>query len=244
MKKSTRREFVKQTAVAASAVALMPSSVFAQTPCATETLREIGVIRSKDKKLRGVLKIKNARRNIPVATGAQKPMMRYFEVYDQNAAKPAVWPPKPEDLLPGPTFRVAVGEQVQITFLNQVDVGAFPGMTLDNADTGATTGCDPATNATLDPPDKDWYPGTRGDSFPNCFHASSSANLHFHGTHVTPDAFGDNVLVSVRADPSINEDKVKAIFDEVFAQCEASHHPPKWKDVPASFRDMQAGLGK
>jgi FtsP/CotA-like multicopper oxidase with cupredoxin domain len=245
MKKSTRREFVKQTAVAASAVALMPSSVFAQTPCATETLRKIGEIASENKKLRGVLKIRNGRKALPGYTGGQKPMMRYFEGYSQQGAM-KVWPTADlkETVLPGPTLRVAVGEQVQLTFLNQVDVGAFPGMTLDNAETGATTGCDPATNATVDPPDKQWYPGTRGDSFPNCFHASSSANLHFHGTHVTPDAFGDNVLISVRPDPTITEDKVKAIFDEVFAKCSGSHHPPKWKEVPESFQEMQAGLVK
>jgi FtsP/CotA-like multicopper oxidase with cupredoxin domain len=248
MKKSTRREFVKQTAVAASAVALLPSSsVFAQTACPPkDTLQEIGEIKSKGKKLRGVLKIRNGNKNLPGYTGAQKPMMRFFEGYDQQNLEAGVWPPAglKGNLLPGPTFRVGVGERVEITFLNQVDVGAFSGGTLDNAETGATTGCDEAVNGAVDPPDKRWYPGTRGDVFPNCFHASSSANLHFHGTHVTPDAFGDNVLVSVRPDPSITEDKVKAIFEEVFAQCAASHHPPKWNDVPEPFREMQAGLVK
>jgi FtsP/CotA-like multicopper oxidase with cupredoxin domain len=239
----TRREFVTQTVAATSALALagaLPLSALAATDCPKETLIKIGEIVAKGGRMKGVLKIKNGPRLLPGYTGAQAPMMRYFEGYDQQVGgNPPVWPKDKTGCFPGPTLRVGIGDKVEITFLNQVDVGAFPGGTLDNAETGATTGCDQATNATLAPlpPDKKWYPGTRGDSFPNCFHGSSTANLHFHGTHVSPDGFGDNVLVQVRPDPSITEGAVKTMFEEVFAKC--SNDPPKWYDVPESFRKAQ-----
>jgi FtsP/CotA-like multicopper oxidase with cupredoxin domain len=240
----TRRKFVTQAVAATSAVALasvLPPSVRAQSECsAAETLRRIGEIKS-DKGtgiLKGVIRIKNARKALPGYTGSQLPMMRYFDSTDQQAG--TVWPPAADKdkCLPGPTLRVAVGEKVQITFLNQVDVGTFPGLTLDNAETGATEGCDPATNATVDPPDKKWYPDTRGDSYPNCFHASSSANLHFHGTHITPDGFGDNVLVQVRPNPKLDEKEVERLLQPIFQTC--GENPPAWKDVYKPYQGAQA----
>ncbi|HEX7151622.1 MAG TPA: multicopper oxidase domain-containing protein [Thermoanaerobaculia bacterium] len=243
----TRRRFVATAAAATSAGLLagsIPFSLRAQTaPCAVETLRAIGEIRSVRGKLKGIIRITNARKNLPTNTGQQKPMMRYLEGVDQQAG--TTWPPTGEtaSLLPGPTLRVGIGERVEITMLNQVRVDAFPGLTLDNAETGATDGCDQASNAPKGKtPDPNWYPGTRGDSFPNCFHASSSANLHFHGTHITPDAFGDNVLVQVRPNPNLSDKDVEPILREVFAQCEQHEGPVTWEHVPASYRDLQAKL--
>ncbi|MCU1227253.1 MAG: hypothetical protein JWO97_137 [Acidobacteria bacterium] len=237
----TRRRFVAQAAAVttAAAVAGIVPRAFAQTSaeCATETLLAIDQIVSRNHKLKGVIKIRNAQKNFAGFGSKQKPMMRYFEGYDQQAPRKRIWPPTSDACLPGPTLRMSVGDRVEITFLNQVDVGAFPGGTLDAAETGQATGCDQATNGNTG--DKGWYPTTRGDSFPNCFHGSSTANLHFHGTHVTPDGFGDNVLVQLRPDPTITEDKVTAIFDEVFAQCEAHGKPQPWKDLPESFRTFQ-----
>ncbi|HWW62994.1 MAG TPA: multicopper oxidase domain-containing protein, partial [Thermoanaerobaculia bacterium] len=253
MKKSpndlTRREFVAKTVAATSAVALagvLPPSAWAAATCdnAVETLQRIGEIVGKDGAMKGVLSIKNGLKVLPGYKGSSPPMMRYFASKDLQSGE--IWPPKEQlkSVLPGPTLRVSVGQNVQLTFLNQVDVGAFPGGTLDNAETGATTGCDEATNAALVdaqgkklPPDKDWYPETRGDSFPNCFHGSSTANLHFHGTHVTPDGFGDNVLVQVRPDPNIKEEDVQPMFEKIFAEC--GEHPPAWKDVLPEYREMQ-----
>jgi FtsP/CotA-like multicopper oxidase with cupredoxin domain len=245
---ATRREFLTLALVTTSGIALVGVPRPARggggdvPACAAETLQRIGEIASHPEtgKLKAVIKIKNGPKALPGYAGSQRPMMRYFEGYDQQARSPVVWPADKTACLPGPTLRVNVGERVEITLLNQVDVGAFPGGTLDNAETGATDGCDMATNATVDPPDKSWYPGTRGDTFPNCFHGSSTANLHFHGTHVTPDGFGDNVLVQLRPDPSISEDKVEKIFDEVFAECAKHDAAPPWSAVPASYRDSQA----
>ena len=34
------------------------------------------------------------------------------------------------------------------------------------------------------------YPLLGGDAFPDCFHGSSTGNIHFHGTHTNPDTTG------------------------------------------------------
>ena len=39
-------------------------------------------------------------------------------------------------------------------------------------------------------------PRVLGDAFPDCFHGSSSGNLHFHGSHTNTDGTGDNVFSS------------------------------------------------
>jgi len=96
--------------------------------------QKIGEIGSYGGKLRGVIKIKNGPKALPGYAGSQMPMMRYFEGYDQQKPGSPVWPPDKTALLPGPTLRVGVGERVEITFLNQTDVGAFPGGSIDRAE--------------------------------------------------------------------------------------------------------------
>jgi FtsP/CotA-like multicopper oxidase with cupredoxin domain len=65
-----------------------------------------------------------------------------------------------------------------------------------------------------------------GDTFPDCFHGSSTANIHFHGTHTNSNGTGDNVLLEVRPSPRVNNqptigpDTYKAQFDTFFAACE------------------------
>jgi len=95
---------------------------------------------------------------------------------------------------PGPTLRCEIGDIIQITFLNQVDVAAIPG-SLANGDFGTANGCDQATKVSSTGTNRNWCPSE--DQFPNCLHASSAANIHFHGTHVTPSTTGDNVLVNI-----------------------------------------------
>lgn len=245
---TTRREFLATAVVATSAVALagvLPTSAFAQSTPTFTALKKIDEIVSKDGKLKGVIRITNGLKNIP--GWSTRPMLRYFEGYDQQASPSPVWPADKTGCLPGPTLRVGVGERVEITLINNVDVGAFGG-SLDQAETGATDGCDHATNAVttaaMPEPDKKWYPDTRGDSYPNCFHGSSTANLHFHGTHVTPDGFGDNVLVNVRPNPLLKDDEAAKVVEEVFTQCETVGGPLPWDQLPASFREWQESAVK
>jgi FtsP/CotA-like multicopper oxidase with cupredoxin domain len=244
---TTRREFITHAVVATSAVAIatsLPSVLtHAQTGAPVE-LQKIGELVSKDKLLKGVIRITNGTKNIPGWT--TRPMLRYFEGYDPRS-NAAVWPTNKSGCYPGPTLRVGIGERVELTLINKVDVGAFAG-SLDQAESGMTDGCDRATNAAtstaMPEPDKKWYPETRGDTFPNCFHGSSTANLHFHGTHVTPDGFGDNVLVSVRPNPLLTDEEAAEAVKDVFAKCAELGDRPQWSQVPESYTKWQEAAVK
>ncbi|HEX3130697.1 MAG TPA: multicopper oxidase domain-containing protein [Thermoanaerobaculia bacterium] len=194
----------------------------------------IGEIKSQDQKLQAVIKVVNGNRTAP---GFSKPiMLRYFDAY--NPADPTQkWPLNPAEFSPGPTLRAEIGDVVNITMLNQVKVQDFGG-TLDSGEEGRGTGCNQVTNGT----DKNFYPGH--DKFPNCFHASSSSNLHFHGTHVTPSTTGDNVLVTIRPNQKVTEDDVKDSFEQIFEHCALGHQPQKWEDLPQAWRDDQRKLLK
>ena len=47
------------------------------------------------------------------------------------------------------------------------------------------------------------YPGNF-DTYPNCLHASSTVNIHFHGTHTNPGGTGDNVFQQILPLPRDN----------------------------------------
>src|SRR5689334_8850946 len=176
---ATRREFVTRSLAAASGLSLaglLPPGIapaLAQDACPPDTFPKIQEITSgSDGKLKAVLTIKNTQKQLPGYTGSQLPVMRYFEGRNQSGGP--VWPAENQlkACLPGPTLRAKVGEKVEITFLNHTTPGAFSqsGISIDNADQGKGTGCDMYTNAAVSPPDTKWYPETRGDVFPNCFH--------------------------------------------------------------------------
>jgi FtsP/CotA-like multicopper oxidase with cupredoxin domain len=243
----TRREFVNQMLVATSGLALtnvLPSfakPLMAPAAC-PDTFPKIKEIASKGGRLRAAMTIRNSQKNLPDYAGSQLPVMRYFEGRDLNDG--TIWPPadQVQACLPGPTLRAKVGEKVEITFLNHVTPGAFSnsGLSIDNAEQGKGTGCDMYTNAAAPGgPDNKWYPETRGDVFPNCFHSSSTANLHFHGTHVSPDDFADNVLVQVRPDTTYTEQVAAPLFKQVFEYSESAH-PIEWDKTPAAWRIDQA----
>lgn len=84
------------------------------------------------------------------------------------AGFPGATPPAPAsqypDPMPGPTLRARVGDLVQLTFLNQIDTGLF-GDSIDRAERGL--GCDESSAP---------YPSI--DKFPDCFHGSSTGNIH------------------------------------------------------------------
>ncbi|HKO55804.1 MAG TPA: hypothetical protein VJ276_07980 [Thermoanaerobaculia bacterium] len=63
---------------------------------------------------------------------------------------------------------------IELTFLNNIDPAVFDQSRDGGAgiDRGDQEQCD-ATSA--------GYPGK--DTYPNCFHGSTTANIHFHGTH-------------------------------------------------------------
>ena len=106
--------------------------------------------------------------------------------------------------LPGPTLRVRLGDLVEVSFLNKIDDSQFP-YTFDTDSPPGFSGFGCDQSGTI-------YPGN--DIFPNCFHGSSTANLHFHGTHTSPDGLSDNVLVQVL--PQNKQPDWAATFNKIF----------------------------
>jgi FtsP/CotA-like multicopper oxidase with cupredoxin domain len=171
--------------------------------------------------------------------------VRVFRGIDAYPAPPAQKGDYP-DPLPGPTFRARVGDIIQITFLNQINPANF-GNSIDRGELATGSGCDETSV----------YPANIGDTYPNCFHGSSTANIHFHGTHTNPNSTGDNVFLEIRPSlrdqgkPIVTADSVKRSFDEFFAKCEAGLRPNPlkqwpmvWADLPREYRDSQESLLK
>jgi len=260
----TRREFLGTSLTAAAAVALgtvVPTatdSSVAQTAAGTsvgQPLVEIAAIKKatpiSPDPVQGVIKILNENKTYlgaskvsPGTTAPQTGQMRYFA--GSLPGGPEIWPPKNASPAPGPTIRARVGDTVQITLLNQVDVAPFG----DSIDAGETTGsCDVATSvgptgATNTYPGRPVY-----DTMPNCFHGSSTANLHFHGTHMSPQVLGDNIFVQLRPSPRaggrpvVDEAYLKANdFNRIFTDCRGGHGPHTWNDLPARWRRRQQEL--
>ena len=132
------------------------------------------------------------------------------------------------DPVPGPTLRARLGDIVELTFINQLDPARF-GASRNDGVKDTAQGCDivnAGSGGTAGYPYKSLNPAVLGDSFPDCFHGSSSGNIHFHGTHTNPNATADNVLLEVRPSPrvdgrpTIGPDTYKSEFDKFFAACE------------------------
>ncbi len=242
---AARREFMIKALAATSGVALtgmLPSSVtetVAQTQSCPPTsltapaLQAIGQITSQGGRLQAIMRVKNEARAVPGYS--QSPMLRYFTGSRIDGSQ--TWPTRPGQPVPGPTLVAELGDVVQIALLNQTKVSDFNG-TLDVAETGQNngTGCGSATQvntATNPASTTNIYPGTF-DQFPNCFHGSSTANLHFHGTHVTPEATGDNILFGVRPLANQNEQETLAVLRAVFNSYDPANPWHNWSDFMKS----------
>lgn len=224
-----------------------------------QPLLRIPEIVSANGKLRGVITLRTEANRMNLGkTGNQcvPQFVRAFRALNGTlpgypgtipAGFPGATPPQPQsqyaDPMPGPTLRARVGDLVQLTFLNQVDTGPF-GDSIDRAERGQ--GCDESSAP---------YPAV--DKFPDCFHGSSTGNIHFHGTHTNPQSTGDNIFVEIRPSlrkdgkPVVNEATVKKSFDEFFAACEKAlakdplvQWPFSWKDLPKSYVTLQTKLLK
>lgn len=260
----TRRDFLQKTMAVASAVALtsmlpgFATEAWAEmaTPAACppgSELRGIMEIKSVGKTLKAVLKVLDENKTYltPAKAGSadcvtNSGQMRYIGGYDASLPPLGreVWPPNPKIPNPAPTLRARLGDRVQITLLNHVNVKNFPGGQLDVAETGQA--CDQNITEGLG----NTYPGDPSfESPPNCFHGSSSTNLHFHGSHISPNGVSDNVLLNVRPSPrgrdgkpTVNEMTVGPIFAKIFADCAHGHQPMLWKDWPLAWQVWQRRL--
>jgi FtsP/CotA-like multicopper oxidase with cupredoxin domain len=208
-------------------------------PATSPGFNPVGEIKNQDGTLRAVIKVMSGERDVPTKAGSStaKLMLRYFTGYNP-ADETQKWPVS-SSAGPGPTLRSEIGDVVQITLLNQVNVEQFSG-TLDSGEEGRGNGCDQGIKQSKTGVDKNWYPAN--DVYPNCFHGSSSANIHFHGTHVTPSTTGDNVLVNVRPNRRVTERDVHESFQQVFQRCALGQEPKKWGDLPRDWRDFQETL--
>jgi FtsP/CotA-like multicopper oxidase with cupredoxin domain len=210
---------------------------------------------SPNGKLSGVFVLTDELRRLGSSTDCALQYLRHFVSKDAvpqpilpGSDNPAPSPvgAKYPDGFPGPTLRARVGDIVQLTFLNQVNPLNYPN-TLDRGDNANS--CDQFSDA--------GYPANASDAFPNCFHGSSTANIHFHGTHVNPTSTGDNVFLQIRPSPRadnkpiVTAESVAAPFTKFFADCEAqlksnvlSEWPYIWKDLPQPWTQEQEKLLK
>jgi len=199
-------------------------------------------IKSQGGRLQGTILLSDEQRSLAgAATGTpcNFQRLRYFR---SSGAWPSI-----SDPIPGPTLRARVGDIVELTFLNQVDPKNFPN-TLDQGETGKTPGCDIATAQRKNNPAQTSQIYPRNDTYPNCLHGSSTANLHFHGTHTTPSTTGDDVLLfihpALRAGGKIepSDTLVKEQFAEYFKWCEKNGPAQKWEQMPAVWQTTQKNL--
>ncbi|HYO16900.1 MAG TPA: multicopper oxidase domain-containing protein [Thermoanaerobaculia bacterium] len=110
---------------------------------------------------------------------------------------------------PGPTLRVRkpdapgkLGNSWAILLVNNLPPDG--GNTCDSACPQNTDCSDPLPDPTKCPGNNDpkcccWV--DRNQTFPDCFHGDNTTNLHFHGSHVSPQAPQDYVLLELRPKP-------------------------------------------
>jgi len=172
-----------------------------------QPLLPVPVIGSVEHKLRGTVMLSDEQEWIPTRIPVSAPSdtsrsqctPQYVRIFHELSAKPtlasAPYGPYARGSYalprPGPTLRARVGDLVQLTFINQINPSDF-GDSIDRAEKGRGGGCDETSSG---------YPGN--DKYPDCFHGSSTGNIHFHGTHTNPNTTGDNVFIEVR--PSLRE---------------------------------------
>ena len=219
------------------------------TPPALPTIPELI---AQGGKLRGTVLLSDAQQRLtfkvpPGAAPADNNTIRCAPQYVRTLTGVGAVPPPPAptgpypDPMPGPTLRARVGNLVQLSFLNQINPANF-GNSIDRGAANTGTGCDETSR----------YPAQTGDTYPDCFHGSSTANIHFHGTHTNPGSTGDNVFLEIRptlregGKPVITEDSVKQAFATFFDECDKrlgmsqlSQWPHHWLDLPEGYRKLQ-----
>ena len=182
-------------------------------PCLApnQKLLPVPEIRSNKGVLRGTILLTSEQRRLIFRAPGTIPGQPGIDCQPQRVrafigleATPKV-PPSPGGIIdpyPGPTLRARLGDVVQLTFVNQIDANRFP-YSIDRGEKLVSIAQDPASGCDVSSPGNPQlgYPLLGGDAFPDCFHGSSTGNLHFHGTHTNPDTTADNVLLEIRPSP-------------------------------------------
>src|ERR1044071_6326881 len=162
----TSKRFSRSAALLVLAVLLTAPLALAQT---NPPFVSIGSVRVDDPKGSVILLADGHRGNLAPSLG-EAARLRYYQggtLSDPNTKVPA----DPKVFSPGPTMRARVGKQGSLLFVNPINDKNFS-YTFVTADGKANPayGCDQASNPAV-------YPAK--DVFPNCFHGSSTANIHF-----------------------------------------------------------------
>jgi len=195
------------------------------TNCGLELHNPPEIGREPDGMLHGVLVAQSEDRTvytydtIAKQYNCQKLRLRAYVGYKGKTLDPAHRVNPPGVLGPGPTFRAHVGDTMKIAFLNHISLKDFP-------ETKEGT-CDIVTDASTG---QQIYPGVKPtppfpDQAPDCFRGSNTTNVHFHGTHVTPSYWGDNVLVEVLPYAASRPEWCDPIFDI----CQDFNGPSEWQ---------------
>lgn len=204
-----------------------------------EKLNTLGEIKSEGGYLRGVVDLTVLKRAVTYYQGnggyvCFRPSLRSYQAYRGWNVDPANRVLDPAIAQPGPTLRVKVGDKVELVFLNRINRDDF-NLTALTSGKGGTTDvksapnkCDTAFNSS----GGQAYPGDDAARFPNCFHASNTSNLHFHGTHTTPGSFGDNVLIGVIPDPAMDPNAAIETAKKLYAAWEGGKNPANMNEEP------------
>src|SRR3954452_20633475 len=177
----------------------------------------------------------------------QQQTVRVFRGLNAQPPMPLAPQDRVGDPMPGPTLRARLGDIVQLTFVINVNPGQYFG-SFDEGEKKTGIGCDTSTAG---------YPANAKDTFPDCFHGSSTGNIHFHGTHTNPNGTGDNVFLEVRPSPIVNgkptitDTTFAKEFDGFFKACSQQLNgkpllewPLSWDDEPLGPWDDPKGSGK
>ena len=206
--------------------------------------------------LRGMIVLSDAQQAFQIGAGKCVPqLLRFFQSHEPT-------PPDPTQAmvsLPGPTLRARLGDVIELTFLNQIDLLDY-GNSIDrweNLKGNPSTpgaGCDSSGTGY---PQLSAGPPPITDIMPDCFHGSSTGNLHFHGTHTSPESTGDDVFIEERPSPrengkpTVTGESVRDAFDEFFDKCaqilradNLAQWPKVWNDLPTQYTQMQETLLK
>jgi FtsP/CotA-like multicopper oxidase with cupredoxin domain len=196
--------------------------------------------------LKGVITLTEEFQLLPGSGNCSQQLLRAFRAGNPQLLPPDRPPPAPVDPVPGPTLRAKVGDLVQLAFVNAVYANRFDRNFVMGADGCMQVG-----------------PNAPGETFPNCLHASSTANIHYHGTHTNPNATGDNVFLQVLPLPRDNQgnltttpEQAMSGLEPFFQQCAAQLRdklrggplnpwPARWRDiVPNAWLTKQEELLK
>lgn len=243
---SDRRRFLNQALAASAGIAisrLMPHlhaiplaplpPGCSPSPLAPNELLNPGEITSVGTTLRSVVVVHDEKRTVPGIPGKSF-VLRAYEGYSGNRIDPTKRVTKPGVYGPGPTFRAKVGDTIQIALLNHINPQVFPETpngACDHSMNSAGQEIYPDSPQNYPPPAPSPSPTpphiSGPDKFPDCFRGSNTTNMHFHGTHVSPNAFSDNVLVEISPDLRATPADCDHLFQTV--ACKDYPNPRAWQ---------------